>query len=374
MDRESAERIRNDLRKKIVLLTGPRQVGKTTLSRMLYPRFEYLNFDEAAHRLILKEKSWDRKVPLIIFDELHKMSGWKTYLKGTYDTEGLPPGLLVTGSARLDAFRRVGDSLAGRFFTYRLHPFDARELASTMEPEDVFRRLMSIGGFPEPFLEDNPEYYARWKRTHLDVILRQDLIDLTSIRDIQSVETLIELLRRRVGTPISFASLSRDLQKDPQTIKSWLNLLENLYVIFPVRPHHRNVARSILKEPKYYFFDTGQVMGDDGTRVENAVACGLLKYVDYLADTRGSRASLRYFRTKDGRELDFVLIVDDEVRAGFEVKLSETARSPSFGAFMSHLKDADKVQLVLEPDREKTYPDGVEVRRVSTYMADLDFV
>jgi predicted AAA+ superfamily ATPase len=132
------------------------------------------------------------------------------------------------------------------------------------------------------------------------------------------------------------------------------------------------VARSILKEPKYYFYDTGQVAGDEGVRLENAVACGLLKYADFLTDTRGSRTALRYFRTKDSRELDFLLVVDDRIRAGFEVKLTDSDRSPSFGYFKDHLKDAQKIQLVYKPDREKTYPDGVEIRRASTYMARLD--
>jgi len=307
MERSIAPFILKDLQKKIVLVSGPRQVGKTTLAKNLMKEYDYFNFDNSEHRLALSEKSWDRQKPLVIFDELHKMPEWKTYLKGIFDVEGTKPALLVTGSAKLDAFKKLGDSLAGRFFSYRLHPFDVKEASSLIEPEEALTRLLSVGGFPEPFLENDPVFYARWKKSHIDVILRQDLFDLAAIQDILSVETLIEMLRSRVGSPISYTNLAQDLKKDPKTVKSYLELLESLYIIFPVRPWHRNIARSILKEPKYYFFDTAMVKGDDGKKLENAVACVLKKQLHFMEDTRGVSTELCYLKTKNGNELDFVL-------------------------------------------------------------------
>jgi predicted AAA+ superfamily ATPase len=102
--------------KKIILLTGPRQVGKTTLAGVLAEQLDYFNYDHPGDRLSIMERSWDRSKELIVFDELHKLPHWKAWLKGIYDTEGIPPSIVVTGSARLDTYRRVGDSLAGRFF------------------------------------------------------------------------------------------------------------------------------------------------------------------------------------------------------------------------------------------------------------------
>jgi predicted AAA+ superfamily ATPase len=372
MKRAITSRILEDMKRKIVLISGPRQAGKTTLSKMLSSEFDYFNYDEPSHRLMLKSKTWDRKKPLIIFDELHKMDQWKLFLKGTYDTEGIPPALVVTGSARMDAFRKVGDSLAGRYFSHRLHPLDIKEASSFLEPKEAMERILKVGGFPEPFLENDSRFYDRWKKTHLDVILRQDLIDLTAITDIQSIETLIELLRYRVGSPVSYASLAGDLQKDAKTVKSWLLLLENLYVIFPVRPWHRNITRSILKEPKYYFYDTGQLAEDEGMRLENLTACSLLKYAHSLEDGAGKRCDLCYFRTKDGKELDFVLSLDDRITAAYEVKRSGTDLSSGFRHFSPHLKEAVKVQLVAYPDREKTFPGGEEVRNLAGYLADLN--
>jgi uncharacterized protein len=229
-----------------------------------------------------------------------------------------------------------------------------------------------VGGFPEPFLEDDDVFYARWRKTHLDAILRQDLLDLATISDIQGIETLIELLRSRVGLPISYANLAADLQKDPKTIKSWLLILENMYVIFPVRPWHRNVARAIIKEPKYYFFDTGQVKAGEGARLENAVACSLRKALDLLEDTRGMEGGLHYLRNKEGKELDFALSIDSELRLCVEVKLSDSSRSPCFDSFGKAIGECKRVQLVGKLSRGKTYPDGLEIRDAARYLADLD--
>lgn len=372
MERSITPFVLKDLRKKIVLISGPRQVGKTTLAKSLMKECDYLNFDNSEHRIALSERSWDRKKPLVIFDELHKMPNWKAFLKGIYDVEGLPPALLVTGSAKMEAFKKLGDSLAGRFFSYRLHPFDIKEASVQMEPQEALSRLLAVGGFPEPFLESESDFHARWKKTHIDVILRQDLLDLSAIQDILSVETLIELLRSRVGSPISYANLAQDLKKDPKTVKSYLDLLESLYVIFPVRPWHRNVARSILKEPKYYFFDTGIVKGNEGKKLENAVACILKKQLHFLEDTRGASTELCYLKTKTGKELDFVASQDGELTHAFEVKLSDSSRSPAFSSFETTLSDVRKIQLVMQCDREKTYPDGLEIRGAADYLAKID--
>ena len=307
--------IENDLPSKIVLLTGPRQCGKTTLAKQLCDSFDYFNYDAAESRLALKEKSWDRKKLLLIFDELHKMNHWKRWLKGIYDTEGIPPQILVTGSARLDMHKKLGDSLAGRYFQFRLHPLDMKEAVAcySTDTEQVFQQLWDCSGFPEPFLKNSVTYYKRWRRSHLDIILRQDLIDLYTGRDIQAIETLVLLLKDRIGSSISYANLARDLERDPNTIKRWLRLLENLYIIFRVTPFHKNIARSLLKEPKYYFYDHTYAE-EDGARLENMVACALLKELQFIEDTQGKSTSLHYLRTKDGKEIDFLICIEKQVK------------------------------------------------------------
>lgn len=372
MKRYLEEKIKKDLGKKIILISGPRQSGKTTLSKMINADFDYLDFDYAEHRLIINEKGWDRKKSLLIFDEIHKKENWKSFLKGIYDVEGLKPPIIVTGSARLDTIRKTGDSLAGRYFHFRLHPFDIKELKDFESPEIILEKLKRFGGFPEPFLESSDSFYKRWRRSHIDIILRQDLIDLEPVRSIKQIETLIELLKKRVGSPISYSSLAEDIECSPKSIKSWLQILENLYIVFPVRPYHKNIGRAILKEPKYYFYDTGLIENSNGAQIENIVACALLKELHFLEDVYGLETSINYIRNKQGKEIDFFIKVEDR-QFLIEVKSTDDSLSSNFKVFEKYLPEARKTQLVDEIRKEKTYPDKTEIRKLSSWLARLNF-
>lgn len=374
MKRVILKYLKEDIRKKILIITGPRQCGKTTISKMVSDDFDYLNYDEIGHRLLFKDKSWDRKKNYLIFDEIHKMKNWKRWLKGIYDTEGIPPGLIVTGSARLDIYKKMGDSLAGRFFQYRLHPFDIKELATVdkrTSSDVVLEKIMEVGGFPEPYIQEKKRFYNKWKKTHLDIILRQDMIDLESVRHISAIETLIEMLKYRVGSSVSYQSLAEDLQYSDKTIKRWIGLLESMYVIFKLTPYHKNIARSNLKAPKYYFYDTAQVKGDQGQKLENLVACSLLKECHFQQDCLGEDLQLNYLSKKGGKEIDFLLTKDESPITMIEVKWKESNPSKNFDLFSKDLQNISKIQLVKELKREKTYPNGVEIRKVANWIKNL---
>jgi predicted AAA+ superfamily ATPase len=356
MNRWLENLVKDDLKEKIVFITGPRQVGKTTVSKSLFTDFDYLNYDSGENRDILLNKLWNRKAKLIIFDELHKMKKWKSWLKGVYDTEGIKPFLLVTGSARLDTYRKGGDSLAGRYYSYRLHPFTVKELKDQMDAEECLKRLLTVGGFPQPFLKNSIDQARRWQRTHLDVILREDLLDLERVRDIKSIEVMIDLLKKRVGSTISYASLTEDLQVSSHTVKKWLQILENLYVIFPVRTYHKNMARSILKDTKYYFYDTGVIIDNKGARLENTVANALLSELNRIEDTTGKKTSLCFLRNKEKQEIDFLTVIDEKPTHLIEVKWSDGEISPHFAAFQKYLGKIPAHQVVHDLKRIKSTP------------------
>lgn len=363
--------LKSDLQKKIILLSGPRQCGKTTLSKNLYTKIEYLNYDNVKDRLILKDQSWSREVDLIIFDELHKMKNWKSWIKGIFDKEGIDPKILITGSARLDVKKKMGDSLAGRHFQYRLYPLDLKELQPYYHPKEALEIILQVGSFPEPFLENSLTFYRKWKKGHLDLILRQDLLDLENLRDISSIELLIELLKSRVGSPISYQSLATDLQKDPTTIKRWLTLLENLFIIFKVTPYHQNIARSVLKEPKYYFYDVAQVEGE-AERFENFAALTLLKELHFQEDVHGISGELYYLKQKGGKEVDFFVVQNKKPRMMIEVKLSDAKPSSQFSVFRNYLPNIEILQLVKNIDRPYDYPNGIKVRPFISWASSLD--
>ena len=364
--------LREYLGRKIILLTGPRQSGKTTLARMLSSSFDYLNYDSEDDRKIYAERSWDRSKKVVIFDELHKMPGWKRWLKGIYDTEGLSPAIVVTGSARMDSYRKVGDSLAGRHFQYRLHPLDPYELHSLYPNGKIakqMQRLLQVSGFPEPYLNNDSKFYNLWKRSHLDIILKQDLPGYEDVRNLASLELLVQLLRERVGSPLSYSSLAQDLRCSDKTIKRWLSILEDMYVVFPVQPYHKSIARAIHKQPKYYFYDSARVL-DAGARLENMVATSLIKQCHFRQDCHGEEWGLHYLRKKDGIEIDFLLTRDDQPWTMIEAKQSDSKRSANFASFArGPLANIAKIQLAQNLQREHSYPDKLEIRELGPWLA-----
>lgn len=332
-----------DLNKgKMVFLSGPRQVGKTYFAEHLLEELgsdQYLNWDRKGHRKIILKENWDRNASLIVFDELHKFRQWKSWIKGIYDTEKkIGPRILVTGSAKLNVFRKGGESLMGRYHHYRMHPFDLRELVQnqSITPQESLARLWQQGGFPEPFFAQSLVDADRWRKERLDNILREDILTLENVRNLSGLETLIEFLRRSVGSTISYQNLSEDLHVSPQTVKSWIDLLERVYVVFVVRPYSKQLPRAIRKEPKVYFYDYSDIESE-AARFENFIASHLLKWCHFLEDTQGMRLGLNFLRDKEKREVDFVVTLNGYPRGLIEAKLSKTTPHSSLYYYQAKL-------------------------------------
>jgi hypothetical protein len=332
MDRKALETaVRSALVRKMVFLGGPRQVGKTTFALSLlgstasekHPA--YMNWDDPRVPRRLRALELPSGEPLLILDEIHKYGKWRNLVKGIYDTEKSQRRIIVTGSARLDYYRKGGDSLMGRYRYFRLHPFSLNELSNTPSPKDL-QALLRWGGFPEPLSTRNPAELRIWQRDRVTQVVREDLRDLERVRDISLVEHLVELLPSKVGSILSVKSLREDLQVDHKTAENWLRMLENLYFCYRVAPYGAPKVRAVKKEKKLYLWDWSMVE-KEGARLENLVASQLLKYCHWIEDTEGFKMELRFLRDTDGREVDFVVLKNGKPLFAVECKTGESAPS-----------------------------------------------
>jgi len=371
MQRRSIELfIQEFLEEKLILLTGPRQVGKTHLSQHIQKNFQYFNFDAIESRREMLQKTWLRDGSLVVFDEIHKMRKWKQWLKGVYDLERGKNKILVTGSARMDTYKKVGDSLAGRHYSVRLLPFSLGELSAT-KPKETFYQMLQLGSFAEPFLSGSQRKAALWRKSHLDVILRQDLITQESIKDISALETLVELLSQRVGQGISYKNLSDELGVSPKTVKRWIQLLENYFIIFVVYPYVKNIAEAVKKEPRIFFYDVGRVNADEGFKIENLTALHLLKRNWFLEDTQGLKTRLCYLRDKKKHDVDFAIEADGKLTHLIEIKKSDDSFNSSLNYFAQRLKPQKSLHLVLELKKEKDF-EFYQMRDLSKFLRSLE--
>jgi predicted AAA+ superfamily ATPase len=366
MDRQIAGVIEKQFMKyrQMVILLGPRQSGKTWLSRHLSLPTRYFSWDNPVQRRLIVENGTglieaaglnqltDQR-PIIVFDELHKFSGWKDFLKGFYDTWEEHCHILVTGIASLDAFSRGGDSLMGRYFPWNCDPFSwaevlaSGELGSPTEEATAWDALMAFGGFPEPFLKRDVTFWRRWKNLRWKQLFREDLRDLSRSLETQRMEILGTLLLEQSGGQCNWTSLSNRLQVSQDTVRRWFSHLETLYALFAVRPWSRNVSRSLMKEPKVYFTDWSWV-ADAGARAENCVASQLRATIHFWQDQGLGDFGLWYLRDKDQREVDFLITKDDQPWIALEVKKSVTDLSPHLGYFSGQLGTRYNFQLVLD--------------------------
>ena len=362
--------IREDLTEKMVLLAGPRQVGKTTLARHLLASAGggiYLNWDNREDRREIRAARWPAGTGMVVLDELHKWRTWKGWTKGEYDKHRDRLQFLVTGSARLDVYRRGGDSLQGRYHHYRLHPLSYAEVATEGTPEaptpgeglripskgsqDTVAALLQYGGFPEPFLAQSARRLRRWQRERLDAFFREDVRDLEAIRDLESLQILADLLPERVGSPLSLNALREDLEVSHRALTFWMDVLERLYHVFRVRPYTSQRVRSLQKMPKAYLWEPSLVP-TPAARFENLIALHLLKLCHFLHDREGHDAELHYLRDRAGREVDFLVTVDRRPWFAVEAKLSATTIEPSLTYFRHRLRIPWAYQVVLEGKRD----------------------
>jgi predicted AAA+ superfamily ATPase len=360
--------VRHDLDRKMVFVAGPRQVGKTTLARSLPGAGSgYLNWDVPSDR----ERILRRELPagrLWIFDEIHKYRSWRAFLKGLYDDRPVGQCILVTGSARLDYYRYGGDSLQGRYHMLRLHPFSVAELG--MRTEGDLRRLLTLGGFPEPFLSGSETEARRWSREYRQRLVREEVTGLERITDLGNLELLALRLPELVGSPLSINALREDLQVSHKAVSNWLNVLERLYALFRLSPFGAPRIRAVKKEQKHYHVDWS-VVPAAGARFENLVGAHLLKWVHYQQDVFGKDLELRYFRDTDGREVDFVVTDRKRPLLLVECKWADSEVDRSLRYLKARFPDAHAWQLSATGTKDYQTPEGIRVAPAITLLREL---
>lgn len=359
------------LSKKIVFLGGPRQVGKTTLCLSFLEDADvrnpaYLNWDDAQSRSLLRQGKLPSD-PLLVIDEIHKYKLWRQLIKGFYDKNKGHQNYLVTGSARLDHYRRGGDSLLGRYRYLRLHPLSVNELK--IKSSDDVENLMELGGFPEPFFSQSAKERKLWSRERLYRVVNDDVADLENLKDFSRIELLAGTLESRVGSLLSVRSFEEDLSASQKTIASWIDVLDRVYFSFRISPYGPPKIRAFKKAQKLYLWDWGDVT-EPGARFENLVACQLLKYCQFLEDTEGEKMELRFIRDVDGREIDFVVIKNKEPIFAVECKTGERQVSKAIHYYKERTKIKKFYQVHLGTADYIT--DGVRVLPFSKFCQELD--
>ena len=355
----------------MAFVSGPRQVGKTTSGKALAD--VYVNWDDMDDREIIlagpgalvTELGLDRlstTPPVVMFDELHKFPKWKPFLKGLFDVHQHRLRVLVTGSSSLSVYRRGGDSLMGRYFSYRMHPLSVAELIGARVPNEGgpqllpreigaqdYSALWHYGGFPDPFVRSDSRFSRRWQALRFDQLTREDIRDLTQVQQIDQLSLLARLLRERSGEQLVYGNLARQVRVSIDTLMRWVGALSSLHFGFLLRPWFRNLTRALRKEPKWYLRDWALVE-DDGKRAETFVACHLLKAVEGWSDLGLGEFQLSYLRDKERREVDFLLVKDGAPWCLVEVKYRDTKIGKALARYQTQLNAPFAFQVVVEAD------------------------
>jgi len=381
------ENILQDLSEKMVFLGGARQIGKTTLATKLvapyFKEFACYNWDAQSDRKKIMSSEFPGSAELLIFDEIHKYPKWKNFIKGEYDTHKERYKFLITGSARLNIYRKGGDSLQGRYFYYTLHPFSLAEILNIKNDIEVFHELPitssnhfhdletleHFGGFPEIFLKQNNRSLRRWHNEKVERLFREDIRDIEAVRDIGNMQLLSDILPSKVGSLLSINSIREDLEVSHRAVSNWLSILEQFYYHFRIYPFHKKNIRSIKKEPKLYMFDWSEVE-DKAARFENLIASHLLKLTQYLKEYKGHKTALYYLRNVDKKEVDFLVTVNDAPWFCVEAKSNELNPSHSVCYFKERL-DIPYVYQVVRKQNVDILKNGVRIISADRFLVSL---
>ena len=362
-ERYLTKNILEDLNSKMVFVGGARQVGKTTLAKEIISRefknFNYYNWDYKPDRQKLMKMELPGEDSLLIFDEIHKLKKWKPLIKGIFDKGIKKYKIIVTGSARMNIYRKGGDSLQGRYHYFTLFPFSLTELLNIKNKfyplknlnfkdennSNYLDVLFKFGGFPEVIIKQNTRSLRRWHNEKLERLFREEIRDVESIRDISSMKLLGDMLPDKVGARLSINSIREDLEISHRAVTKWLDILEYFYYHFRIYPYTSRKIRGLKKDSKLYLLDWSEVE-NKGARFENLIATHLKKFVQYIYEYEGYKIDLYYLRNVDQKEIDFLVTFNNDPWFAVEVKLNDTNLSKNLNYFRERLNIPFVYQVV----------------------------
>lgn len=388
-ERRIANTLQVDLTKKMVLLAGPRQCGKTTLVKNIAKnsklRWDYYNWDIESDKRIILNNQLTTDSKLWVLDELHKYRKWRNWLKGLFDQHHPQHRILVTGSAKLDTYSRGGDSLQGRFYFHRLHPYTLSELLHPQKKlvwqealqcesrhpasaQSTLLDLQKLGGFPEPYFSQSEREANRWRLAYGSHIVRDEIRSLETIQNLDGMELMLDRLPVTVGSPLSINALKEDLQVAFETARNWLHIFEKLYAVFRIAPFGAAKIKAVKKEQKLYFWDWSRVE-DEASRFENLVALHLLRFVHWQEDVEGQKWDLRFFKDKQGREVDFILLHKNQPVCAIEVKTADRPLDSNLKYLLERIKIPFAFQISLHGVQDYQPPkiNGCQIRILPAY-------
>lgn len=369
MKRYLEKHVKKDLQKKMVLISGPRQCGKTTFAKSLLQKSDtYLSWDDPIDQETILNYQWPSRSSMLVLDEIHKYKRWRNLVKGLFDKRKDDLRILVTGSAKLDHYRKGGDSLQGRYFHFRMHPLTFNEIGQT---RDVLENLLRYGSFPEPFLGKSTDQSLRWSKNYRFRLIRDEVASLENIKDISLIEAMTHRLPITVSSTLSINSLREDLGVAHASVEHWIKILESLFLVFRIHPFSGNILQSLKKEPKLYFFDYLNVQ-NESARFENLIALHLLKECHLKEDLSGDEYRLAYYRDKSKREVDFVIVKNQNPVEMIECKWNEKDVSPSLKYLKQKFPNCKATQVLWAPKIDFTNQYDIRVCSADIFLKERE--
>jgi uncharacterized protein len=323
----------------VVLLTGPRQSGKTTLCRRVFPKKDYVSFENPDVREFAQSdpKGLLEKYPQgAVFDEIQRVPELLSYIQGIVDERNKEGMYILTGSQNILLLKSVQQSLAGRVAILKLLPFSYHEIASLVEGFSL-DKILYTGGFPRIF--DKKLNPTETMRNYVESYVERDVRQIINVKNLSSFQRFLKLCAGRIGQILSLSSIGNDAGVSHTTVREWLSVLQASYIVYLLPAYYRNFNKRIVKSPKLFFYDVGlaaYLLGIDGPQYvsrdslrgnlfENFVLIEMLKH--FWAQAR--QAPLYYFRDNVGNEVDLLLAQGDRV-VGVEFKAGQTINSEWF--------------------------------------------